>query len=39
MIVNFYNRGCKAKMNGSKWAKFTIVFPASHHESYPLLRQ
>lgn len=33
MIVNFHNRSCKAKMNGSTWARFTIVFPSSHHES------
>lgn len=33
-MVNFYNQGCKAEVNGGRWGRITIVIPTPQ-ESCP----
>lgn len=34
-MVNFYNQGCKAEVNGGRWGRVTIVLPTLHRAAPP----
>lgn len=34
-MVNFYNQGCKAEVNGGRWGRVTIVLPTPHEAAPP----